>query len=165
MKETGVMGDERLKPNLNENRETLNSLIKDIKVAMFTTLDEKGRMHSRPMVTQQTSFDGDLWFFSSASSHKISEIDWNRQVHLNYSLPDKNKYVSVTGTGEIVRSRQKAEELWNDDYRAWFPRGLSDPDLVLVRVEVDEAEFWESNSATTVQIKGFEQPRRIDLAG
>lgn len=159
------MGDERLSPNLFEDRETLNTLIKDIKIAMLTTLDESGRMHSRPMMTQQTNFDGDLWFFTSVRSHKTLEVDWNRQVHLNYALPEKNKYVSITGTGEIVRSKQKAEELWNDVYRSWFPKGLSDPDLVLLRVEVDEAEYWESDTMASVQVKGKDQHKKMDLAG
>ena len=54
------------------------------------------------METQKTEFDGTLWFFSGLSTGKISEIDWNPEVNLSYSDGSHNKYVSVSGTAEIV---------------------------------------------------------------
>jgi general stress protein 26 len=44
----------------SESMDKLRELIKGIKVAMFTTADEDGTLRSRPMVTQETDFDGDL---------------------------------------------------------------------------------------------------------
>ncbi|MGE0632599.1 MAG: pyridoxamine 5'-phosphate oxidase family protein, partial [Pseudobdellovibrionaceae bacterium] len=35
----------------------------------------------------------------------------------------------------------KAEELWNPLYKTWFKQGLEDPDLVLLKVKVDSAEY------------------------
>jgi general stress protein 26 len=168
-----------LHPNLIEDIEKLGSLIKDIKVAMLTTVDEKGRMHSRPMMTQQVEFDGDLWFLTSASSHKMAELNWNRQVHLTYASAEKNRFISVTGTGQIIRDPHRAKQLWSPLYRAWFPKGLSDPDLVLLKVEVDQAEYWEATSTTVAQVIGFAKAvatgkrhkgeatehKKIDLAG
>jgi general stress protein 26 len=37
--------------------------IKDVRIAMMTTAEADGTMHSRPMATQEKEFDGDLWFF------------------------------------------------------------------------------------------------------
>ena len=62
-------------------------LIKDINIAMMTTEAEDGLLHSRPMATQKTEFDGTLWFFTGLSTGKISEIDWNPEVNLSYSEP------------------------------------------------------------------------------
>src|ERR1700760_590960 len=92
-------------------------LIKDINVAMMTTEAEDGLLHSRPMATQKTEFDGTLWFFSGLNSGKISEIDWNPEVNLSYSDGSHNKYVSVSGTADIVDDRAKKEELWSDIYK------------------------------------------------
>ena len=52
----------------------LGELIKDIRVAMLTTVDNEGRLHSRPMATQQTEFDGTLWFFTDSDSVKVHEL-------------------------------------------------------------------------------------------
>jgi general stress protein 26 len=135
--------------------EKIRGLIKGIRVAMLTTVDEDGALRSRPMATQQTEFDGDLWFFTGASSPKVGEIDKDRQVNVSYAAPDDNTYVSLSGTARLVRDKAKAEELWNPFLKAWFPKGLEDPELALLRVEVEKAEYWDSPSGKMVQLAGF----------
>ena len=137
-----------------ESIRKLNDLIKDVKVAMLTTIDW-GILRSRPMQTQEFDFDGDLWFFTSAETHKTEEIEKDRRVNVSYAAPDSNTYVSVTGTAAIVKDRAKIEELWNPIYKAWFPDGLEDPNLVLLKVAVEQAEYWDSPSSTLVQVAGF----------
>jgi general stress protein 26 len=102
-------------------------LIKDIHVAMLTTEAEDGLLHSRPMATQKTEFDGTLWFFTGLSTGRISEIDWNPEVNLSSSEPDHSRYMSVSGTAEIVDNRAKMDELWSDIYKAWFREGWPIP--------------------------------------
>jgi len=137
-----------------ESIQKLNDLIKDVKVAMLTTIDW-GILRSRPMQTQEFDFDGDLWFFTSSETHKTEEIEKDRRVNVSYAAPDSNTYVSVTGTAEIVNDRAKIEELWNPIYKAWFPDGLEDPNLILLKVAVEQAEYWDSPSSTLVQVAGF----------
>ena len=137
-----------------ESIKKLNDLIEDVEIAMLTTID-KGVLRSRPMATQQTEFDGDLWFFTSAETHKTEEIQKDNRVNVSYALPSDNTYVSVSGKAEIVRDRAKIEELWNPIYKAWFPKGLDDPNLILLKVEVEQAEYWDSPSSTFVQLYGF----------
>lgn len=135
--------------------EKLGELIRDIQIAMLTTIGADGILHSRPMATQKTPFDGDLWFFTAASSLKVDELQDHRQVNLNYADPKGNRYVSVSGTASVFRDRAKEEELWSPIYKAWFPKGLDDPDLLLLRVAVDEAEYWDAPSSKMVQVVGF----------
>ncbi len=130
-------------------------LIKDINICMLTTEAEDGLLHSRPMATQKTEFDGTLWFFTGLSTGKISEIDWNPEVNLSYAEPSDTRYVSMSGTAEIVNDRAKMQELWSEIYKAWFPQGLDDPDLCLIRVEVSFAEYWDVPSGKMVQAFGF----------
>jgi len=138
-----------------EMLQKVGDLIKDIKMAMLTTEAEDGVLRSRPMATQNSSFDGTLWFFTSASSGKVGELDWNPEVNLSYAEPSDTKYVSVSGNGEIVRDRAKMQELWSDIYKAWFPQGLNDPDVCLLIVEVSAAEYWEAKSGKMVQLFGY----------
>jgi hypothetical protein len=46
------------------------------------------------------------------------------------------------------------EELWSPWLRTWFPRGLDDPDLALLQVNVDTAEYWDAPSSTMIQLFG-----------
>jgi general stress protein 26 len=107
------------------------------------------------MATQEAPFDGNLWFFTSAASPKVDEIEDEHHVQLSYASPEDNRYVSVSGRATVVRDRAKAEELWSPAMKAWFPDGLDDPELALLRVHVEAAEYWDSPSSTMVHIVGF----------
>jgi general stress protein 26 len=139
----------------DEAIQKLNELIKDIDFAMLTTIDEDGTLRSRPMVTQRSQFDGDLWFFTGASSPKVAEVMHDRHVNLSYADPKNQNYVSISGTARVVRDRKKMEELWNPAYKAWFPNGLDDPDLALLQVTAEHAEYWDSPSSAVVHALGF----------
>jgi general stress protein 26 len=133
----------------------LGELIKDVKIAMLTTVDQDGSLHSRPMATQQTPFDGDLWFFTDGRSAKIDEVQNEERVNVSYANPDDSQYVSVSGTAVLIRDREKAKQLWNPILKAWFPEGLEDPNLALLKVSVEKAEYWDTPSGKMVQAIGF----------
>ncbi len=133
----------------------LASLIKDIEFAMLTTVEANGSLRSRPMATQKTEFDGTLWFFTRGDSPKVEEIDRQHQVNLSYANPNKQAYVSISGTATLVRDASKNKELWNPLYKTWFPDGLDDPQLALLEVEIDKAEYWDFPSSKVVQVVGF----------
>ena len=107
------------------------------------------------MSTQQTEFDGDLWFFTSDNTHKIEEIAKDNRVCAAYSKPDSDTYVSISGSAEMVKDRAKMEELWSPILKAWFPDGLEDPHLCLLKVTAEQAEYWDSPSGKLVQLFGF----------
>jgi general stress protein 26 len=58
--------------NRRESIEKIRELTEGIDFCMLTTVDE-GHLRSRPMSTQEFEFDGDLWFFTSEETHKITE--------------------------------------------------------------------------------------------
>lgn len=133
----------------------LAKLIKGIEIAMLTTRDDDGTLRARPMQTQNREFDGTLWFFTQASSHKVLEIDHEHQVNLSYAKPDDNRYVSVSGTATLVRDRAKIDELWSPVLKAWFPKGKDDPEVALLKVDVAKAEYWDAPNSTIVKLVGF----------
>jgi general stress protein 26 len=139
----------------NNDVKKLAKLIKGIQIAMMTTRDDDGTLRARPMQTQSEEFDGTLWFFTQASSHKVHEIDHEHQVNLSYAEPGNNRYVSVSGTATLVRDRAKIDELWTPVLKAWFPKGKDDPDVALLKVDVTKAEYWDSPSSTIVKLVGF----------
>ena len=127
----------------------LNELIKDVKICMMITHDNN-EIKGRPMATTAATKDGVLWFFTSSSSEKYNEILHDDQIALSYSDPSDNTYVIVNGTAAISRDKAKIKELWNPFVKAWFPDGIDDPHLVLIKVELHKAEYWDSNSSSMV---------------
>ena len=139
----------------NEDIKKLNELIKDIETAMLVTADTDGTLRSRPMGTQQIESDGDLWFFTGKNSGKTHAIEHDQHVNISYSSPKDNRYVSVSGRAEIIDDKKKIEELWNPMLKAWFPEGIEDPNITLIKVNVEQAEFWDIKSSTMIQLAGF----------
>jgi general stress protein 26 len=121
----------------------IRELIEDIEFAMLTTICPDGTLHSRPMATMKTGFDGTLWFFTKASSHKVDEVRGDRHVNVAYAAPDDNAWVSLVGTASLSRDAAKMKELWTPHLEAYFPEGLDDPDIALLEVEVSKGEYWE----------------------
>ena len=121
----------------------LAELIKDVEVAMFTTTGVDRRLYSRPLATQQVTFDGDLWFVITADSPKVAEIALDPRVNVAYASPSKNTYVSVAGRARVVDDRAKIEELWSPAMKLFFPGGKDDPNLRLIQVRADSAEYWD----------------------
>ncbi len=132
--------------NTQNDAKLLGDKIKGIRIAMMTTVDTDGSLRSRPMATQDMEFDGDLWFFTKASAPKVDDVQHDQQVNLGYVKPDDNLFVSVSGTAQLIRDRQKMDELWKPALKAWFPNGKEDPDLALLKVTVDSAEYWDAPS-------------------
>ena len=133
----------------SENLNKLREMIKDIDFCMLTTLDENGDPHSRPMSSNgQIDPDGDLWFFTGVSSHKVNEVSKSPKVNVSFADPENQKYVSTSGTAELIRDRQKIEELWKPAFKMWFPEGKDDPEIALLRVNLEKAEYWDSSSST-----------------
>jgi general stress protein 26 len=124
----------------------LRELIKGIKFAMLTTVEEDGSLHSRPMTVQETEFDGDMWFFTEADAPKVDEIQHDHQVNVALAAPDDQRYISLSGTARLVRDVRKQRELWSEPNKIWFPNGPEDPNLALLKVSVTRAEYWESGS-------------------
>ena len=132
-------------PNTGEDFARLRELIEDIRIAMMTTQDADGTLRSRPLQTLRCADDGILWFFTSASSAKVAEAQaggW--QVNLSYSNPNKQDYVSISGRASLSRDRKLMETLWNNWVEVFFPKGVDDPDLALLRVDIEKAEYWDS---------------------
>ena len=130
----------------------LGELIRNIKVAMLTTRDSDGTLHSYPMMTQGKRFDRNLWFFTSASSHKCLEVENDCGVNVSYADPSANRYVSVSGRARLVREREKLEALWSPLMKAWFPKGIDDPDLSLLQVTIERAEYWDAPAGNAVTL-------------
>lgn len=127
--------------------EKFQALLKDVNICMFTTVDENQQISSRPMLTTRIDEEGNVWFFTNEFSEKISDVSKDNIVNLIYSHPPKNIYVNVRGTCSLVIDRKKMEELWNPDLKKWFPDGLEDPKICLIKVSTESAYFWNHSSS------------------
>jgi len=138
-----------------ESVQKIAKLIKGVRIAMLTSIEEEGHLHSRPMALQEVEFDGDIWFFTGKSSPKVHQIEQQPRVNVAFSDPENQVYVSLSGRASLVLDKAKNRELWNPSLLAWFPGGLEDPELALLKIDVDGAEYWDAPSTVVAHIAGF----------
>lgn len=100
------------------------------------------------MTLQEVQDDGTLWFFIGRTSDQAHAL--GREPRLNLSVATKDSWVSVAGRGEIVVDRARIDDLWNTMVDAWFPHGKDDPEVALLRVHTESAEYWASPAGGTV---------------
>jgi general stress protein 26 len=128
--------------------------IRGIRIAVLTSEDGP-YLRSRPMTAIQTEFEGTLWFFAHASTHKGAEFHSSERVCVSYVDPDKQNYVSLSGHARLVRDPEQIKAHWTEAARTWFPRGTDDPDIALLKVEVERAEYWDAPSSAMVHAYGY----------
>lgn len=107
---------------------------------MLTTALADGTLLSHPMSPQEVTEDADVWFFVSLAGGQAEAL--RSGPHVNLAVSEAGSWLSVAGRAEFVEDRAKVDELWNDDAKAWFDGGKEDPNLGLLRVTSDSAEFW-----------------------
>ncbi|HEK21262.1 MULTISPECIES: pyridoxamine 5'-phosphate oxidase family protein [unclassified Mucilaginibacter] len=133
-----------------EGLEYLKDKVKEIKTAMLTTYTEEKGFHSRPMGTADIDDEGNIWFFTNEYSPKVSEISMENTVSLTYSDVKNHTYLSIVATAQVVDDKEKMKELWNPFIQTFFPQGLDDPKLTLLKVIPNDAEYWDSSSSRMV---------------
>lgn len=141
--------------SFSEARHVLWQHIKHSRFGMLTTFDrELGVLRSRPMTNQGTGdeFDGELWFITAEDGAVAREVSDEPEVNISYAKPDDNSFVSVSGRASLVEDRARIHALWSPLYKAWFPQGPDDPNIVLLRVKVSDAEYWDGPSNKVTQL-------------
>ena len=137
-----AMRDECVTQTASIDLAELVRLIREIRIALLTTLDLDGQFHTRPVQTLQVEEDGTLWFFTDWSSPKVQELDRDMRVSVGFADPARNTYVALSGVGTLSKDSNKARALWSTEQRAFYPDGPEDPRLALLRVALHKAEYW-----------------------
>lgn len=123
--------------------DNLRSYIAGIPFAMLATRAADGSLHSRPMVVLHGDDDDVLWFFTGSTTPKAVDVILDGHVNVSYSDPATHRYISVSGTAELVTDRQEMIKRWHAGLIEWIPLGINDPDMSLLKVTVLHVEHWE----------------------
>lgn len=132
------------------NYNKLLNLIEEQRIAMLTTQQVDSNLKSRPMAISELNEDGTIWFFTNEHSCKANEIEANPLVNLSIADSKKQVYVTISGKASISTDVDKMKSLMNPMVKAWFPEGIDDPTISLIKVEMDKAAYWinEENKMT-----------------
>ena len=128
--------------------EKVKQLLAKFPIAFMVTIAD-GHFTARPIgvVGDHATFDGTLWFITDKRSRKVAAIEQGAMTTLLFQNDKEGAYLHLTGRASVIEDRAKLEALYTTLQRTWFPKGLDDPDITLVKFEVDEGNYWDSHDS------------------
>lgn len=90
-----------------------------------------------------------IWFFT-AKDHHLAEGG-----NATATFASKDHDIFARFTGNLVRetSRERLDKQWNQTVEAWFPGGKDDPNLLMLRMDLGQAEIWKSDLGFVDNVK------------
>jgi general stress protein 26 len=77
----------------------------------------------------------------------VAAIEAGATTTLLFQNDKEGDYLQLSGRAAVVDDRVRLEKLYTTLQRTWFPKGLDDPDITLVRFDADEASYWDSHDS------------------
>ena len=107
------------------------------------------------MTPQQVTDDLEAWFFISRSSEHAADL--RARPRVNLAFDGSSDWLSVAGRASLVDDRALVLEMWNPVVGEWFPDGPDDPDVVLLRVDAESAEYWKAPGGRAASLLSFRE--------
>lgn len=125
-----------------EARAELFARLADTRAGMLG-VDGTGRM--RPMSHFADEDAGVVWFITSRTADLAAEVGQGATAH--YCLVADHFYAVISGTVSPSEDDTKLDDLWGPVAAAWF-KGREDPDILLLKMPMREAELWTSTESS-----------------
>lgn len=132
-----------VKPTPEEHEQALHETLKEAGTVMMLTRGADGGLHGRPMALQRVDDQNRLYFSTSASSTKIADLE--RDPRVDVVFQSRTRYATIAGHATVSRDRKLIDELWQESWKVWFPKGKDDPDIALVIVDPERGEYWDQS--------------------
>jgi general stress protein 26 len=139
--------------NEAKSHETLWDLIKDTRFCMLSHRHADGSLHSHPLTMQNKALDehASIYFFVSKKTEVGQRLRQDGNVNLSFANVKDDTWVSISGRATILEDARKKKELFGVIDKAWFD-GPEDPEMELVEVRIDEAEYWNVKENKLLQL-------------
>lgn len=106
--------------------------------------------HSEPLTAQLDEDQVDtLWFFVG----KSNRVAQGGKAMAQFVSKGHDFFACLSGTITQDNDRAMIDKLWNNQVEAWFDGGKDDPNLALVRLDIDSAEMWETDLSLSGRVK------------
>lgn len=144
----------KLKKSDRNDLKIIADTIEEAEICMLTTVDHNGGLCSRPMNVLELDEEGNLWFFVSSDSQVMEEIRKIPVVNVTFTC-GKEKFISAMAIGYEAFDNEKKLDLWNPDFKNWFKEDLKIKDLALLKLDLQEVEYWGTPHYPAFKILDF----------
>lgn len=130
----------------------LRDLIGDQRTVMLSSIAPTGEIHGRPITLCEVADDGRLWFLVSNEADWVDGMQPASKVNVAVANDDNQTWVSIAGNGSVHDDKARVDRLWNPAAEIFFPGGKEDPNLRLLAVDPQTAEYWDAPSGRLQQL-------------
>ncbi len=103
-----------------------------------------------------------IWFFTSKDNHLATM----GPATCTFAGADHEMFARFKGTLVEETSRERLDKQWSNFVEAWFPGGKDDPSLLMLRMDLGEAELWSGDQSMLTTAKmALGMDVRDDMAG
>jgi general stress protein 26 len=130
----------------------IRELVEGLQVATLSVVMADRKVRMRPLPLPDCKFDGNFWIFLEKPSPFLEPILSGESFSLHFSSEADDRYLTVTGTATVEGDKRQRDRLWNPGISHWFADGPRGSDLVLLKLKVESAEYWDVNLHETVAL-------------
>ncbi|KAL9642607.1 hypothetical protein ABK040_009687 [Willaertia magna] len=166
--QVNVLLPEKYKPIGYENPiERTIQLIEQIKICMFTTYDLNYNSYSRPMFLLKTIFHNEndkennkqleLYFLTNKNSKKLIQLQQQTKVNISFNNHLQFEFISLNGITFIEFVNENnfefiEKQLWNEQCKYFFPKGVNDENICLLKIIVKDIRYWDKKQNCNVDV-------------
>lgn len=102
----------------------------------------------QPMTHHLTRDTAELWFLTSRQADLVRDVGLGARGVVVFVNDDHSLHAALTGA--IVQSADAGhiDAIWSPAAAAWFPGGRDDPDLIALRLTLQDAQVWVSSRSS-----------------
>ena len=126
----------------------IRELLKQFPIAFMVTAQDNAIV-ARPIgvVGDHAAFDGSLWFITDRRSRKVQAIQGGATTALLFQNDREGAYLHLTGRAVVVEDAERLKQLYTPVQRTWFPDGLDDPHMTLLRFDASTGNYWDGHAS------------------
>lgn len=109
-----------------------------------------GHQHSEPLTAQLDKDQVDRLYFFIGRDNRLAG---GGRAMAQFVSKGHDFFACLAGTVTVDNDRAMIDKLWSTAVESWFPGGKDDPDLALLRFDIDDAELWEADISLAGKLK------------
>lgn len=106
--------------------------------------------HHIPLTAQLDKDQVDTLFFFIGKDNRLAP---GGRAMAHFVSKGHDYFACFNGVAKLDNDPALIDKLWNNHVEAWFPGGKSDPNLALLRYDIDSAELWETDMSLSGKLK------------
>lgn len=122
----------------------LDQFVRELKSSPFVMIGlDDTPDHSQPMTAQLLDDDMHCWWFFTSRTNRLSI---GGPAMAQFVAKGHDFFACVHGSLSEDNDREMIDKLWSNQVAAWFPGGKDDPDLLLLRYDLESGEMWKADA-------------------